>query len=184
MANAVNLPGEHLAGLIVDLLQKLKARVRTLDELALFLQGKNPFSLAGYFCTRDGLYVYESFTKRVLPFAKETDTAVIDNCDYVGLRRNMSDTDIINTYLGGMEEAKKNAFTLPQVRTYLDNQWNGEEEPLLTNGYANIFHVLGEGDVLFAVRVYRDCGRWNLRDWRLDEEHDWPVGVRIFLNKR
>lgn len=43
MANAVNLPGNRLAGLNIDLMQKLKTGVRTLDELALFLQGKNPF---------------------------------------------------------------------------------------------------------------------------------------------
>ena len=43
MANAVSLPGDRLAGMQVDLLQKLRAGARTLDELDLFLQGKNPF---------------------------------------------------------------------------------------------------------------------------------------------
>ena len=43
MANAVNLPGNRLAGLQVDLLQKLRDRSRNLDELGMFLQGKNPF---------------------------------------------------------------------------------------------------------------------------------------------
>ena len=43
MANAVSLPGERLAGMQIDLLQKLRQDVRTLDELNLFLQGKNPF---------------------------------------------------------------------------------------------------------------------------------------------
>ncbi|MDP2665128.1 MAG: hypothetical protein Q8P23_00555 [bacterium] len=44
MANAVTLPGERLAGLQVDLLQKFRNGVRTLDELDMFLQGKNPFA--------------------------------------------------------------------------------------------------------------------------------------------
>ncbi len=43
MANAVILPGERLAGLQVDMLQKFRSGVRTLDELDMFLQGKNPF---------------------------------------------------------------------------------------------------------------------------------------------
>lgn len=43
MANAVSLPGDRLAGMQVDLLQKLRAGARTLDELDLFLQGRNPF---------------------------------------------------------------------------------------------------------------------------------------------
>ena len=44
MANAVILPGERLAGLQVDMLQKFRSGVRNLDELDLFLQGKNPFA--------------------------------------------------------------------------------------------------------------------------------------------
>jgi len=44
MANAVTLPGERLAGLQVDLLQKLRSGSRNLDELDMFLQGKNPFA--------------------------------------------------------------------------------------------------------------------------------------------
>jgi hypothetical protein len=43
MTNVVNLPGERLAGLMIDLHHKLKDGVRSLDELALFCQGKNPF---------------------------------------------------------------------------------------------------------------------------------------------
>ncbi len=46
MANdAVTLPGERLAGLQIDLLQKLRAGILTLDDLALFTQIKNPFAV-------------------------------------------------------------------------------------------------------------------------------------------
>jgi hypothetical protein len=51
MANAVILPGERLAGLQVDMLQKLRSGKRTLDELTTFLQGKNPFALE---CNKHG----------------------------------------------------------------------------------------------------------------------------------
>ncbi len=183
MANAVNLPGERLAGLIIDLMQKLKAGVRTLDELALFLQGKNPFSLASYFRTRKGLYVYEPFAERILPFAKESDTADIGRCDYVDQPKDMSDTDIIKTYLSGMVEAKKNASTLAQLRTFLDNQWNGEEGSLLVNGYANIFYCLGEDGNLFAVNAALIGGEWEVDGWGFDENGAWVAGNRIFRNK-
>lgn len=43
MANAVILPGNRLAGLQVDLLQKLRDGSTNLDELDMFLQRKNPF---------------------------------------------------------------------------------------------------------------------------------------------
>ncbi len=44
MATIGTLPGERLAGLSADLFHKLQKGVRTLDELALFNQGKNPFT--------------------------------------------------------------------------------------------------------------------------------------------
>ena len=43
MANAVNLPGERLAGMLQDLLAKLRAGNITLDQLDAFLQHRNPF---------------------------------------------------------------------------------------------------------------------------------------------
>lgn len=43
MANAVTLPGERLAGMIADLMLKLKSGSHTLDELDLFLQRKPLF---------------------------------------------------------------------------------------------------------------------------------------------
>lgn len=45
MGTIGTLPGERLAGLSADLFHKLQKGVRTLDELALFNQGKNPFAL-------------------------------------------------------------------------------------------------------------------------------------------
>ncbi len=43
MTTIGTLPGERLAGLSADLFHKLQKGVRTLDQLALFNQGKNPF---------------------------------------------------------------------------------------------------------------------------------------------
>ena len=44
----------------------------------------------------------------------------------VGGRIGLSDSEIIAKYLGGMEEAKKHAFTLNQLRAFIDTlggQW-------------------------------------------------------------
>ena len=186
MANAVNLPGNRLAGLITDLMQKIRDGVRTLDELALFLQGKNPFEktvLAQYFATRKGLYVNESFARKILPFAKAEGLADITKVSYVNLPKNMNDSEIIAQHLGGIEEAKKNALTLNQVRTFLDNQWNGEDGPLLVDGCADIFYVLGVEGVLFAVGAGRRGGRWDMCGWTLGERGRWGAGRRVFRNK-
>ncbi len=47
MANAVNLPGDRLAGMMMDLCAKLRAENLTLDQFDLFLQHKNPFEKMG-----------------------------------------------------------------------------------------------------------------------------------------
>jgi hypothetical protein len=44
MGTIGTLPGDRLAGLSADLFHKLQSGSRTLEELALFLQGKNPFA--------------------------------------------------------------------------------------------------------------------------------------------
>lgn len=43
MGTIGTLPGDRLAGLLIDLIEKTRKGVRTLDELALYNQGKNPF---------------------------------------------------------------------------------------------------------------------------------------------
>lgn len=44
MANAVNLPGDRLAGLLQDQLAKLRAGNLSIDQLDAFVQHKNPFA--------------------------------------------------------------------------------------------------------------------------------------------
>ena len=161
------------------------------EHMQAFLEHRDPFQkmvpvtqVAQAVKTRKGLYIHEFFTKRILQFAKGSDTADTSGCDSLDLPKNMSDREIIDMYLGGMEEAKKNAFTLNQLRTYLDNQWDGSDGPLLVNGYANIFYCIGEGGKLFAVHAARNGGEWALHDWYLGEHAYWFAGNRIFRNKR
>jgi hypothetical protein len=84
--------------------------------------------------------------------------------------------------LRGMKAAKKNAFTLNQVWTYIATQLSGDGK-LLTNGYANIFYCLGKDGHLFAVSIYWGGDGWVVDDWRLSERDDWSAGRRVFRNK-
>ncbi len=137
-------------------------------------------ALAEFFRPRKGLWFYDhqSFTDRVLTSARDDGSGNIEGCDHIDLPRAMYDREIIAEYLGGQY-----AFILNQVKTYLTVQANGEDGPLLTNGYANIFYVLGKGGVLFAVNVHWHSDKWRVRGWHLDEYGRWRAGHRIFRNK-
>ena len=140
-------------------------------------------SLATYWQTREGLYVHPTFTERILPYAKGDATVDISSVDFIDLPQNMSDSEIITTYLGGMEEAKKNAFTLNQVQASIDKQWTGGDGQLLTNGYTYIFYVLGEDGVLFCLSVFRLGGKWFVSVFDLDGRGLWRAGNRVFRNR-
>ena len=153
-------------------------------QFTAFLQnGGRLTAVATYWQTREGLYVHPSFTKHILPYAKGDATADISKVDFIDLPKNMSDSGIIATYLGGMEEAKRNAFTLNQVQALIDKQWTGCDGQLLTNGYANLFYVLGKDGVLFALNVFRDVGEWGVSDWTLGGYGRWGAGYRVFRKK-
>jgi hypothetical protein len=143
-------------------------------------------ALAEFFTTKKGLYVHESFTKRVLPFHNDDATSDISSCDAVDLPRNMHDSEIIKEYLGGEEEAKKNAFTLNQMKAFIQAQPNGESGKLLTNDHYNIFYCIGKDGKLFAVSVYWNSAdqEWVVRGWELGENDRWRAGRRIFRNKK
>jgi hypothetical protein len=162
-----------------------------LEALKKFNRKENPWStkemnsLTEWFTTRKGLWVSESFTKRVLKYAKNDGTADISTCDHIDLPRNMYDSEIITKYLGGMEEAMKNAFTLNQVKAFITAQWNCGAGPLLTNSYANIFYCIGEHGKLFAVVVDWASGgrKWIVGDWELGGSGRWDGVDRVFRNK-
>lgn len=142
------------------------------------------FASGTYFQTREGLWVSDEFTRRIL--AEQTTTMPYRGLDGVtsnNLSRNMSDTEIINELLGGMDEVRSHAFTLDQVAAKIDLQPNGEDGDLLNNGFANIFYVL-VNEVLFAVSVYWDSGdrRWDVHGWLLDGYGDWRAGRQVFRN--
>lgn len=144
---------------------------------------KNLFNPYTYFKTREGLWVSDAFTSRILPHVSPMPYRGCEGVTSQVLERNMSDTEIINELLGGMEETRKHASTLDQIAAMIDLQPNGEDGKLLNNGYANILYVLVNG-VLFAVGVGWGSGSrgWSVRDWRLCEGGGWIAGSRVFRN--
>jgi hypothetical protein len=149
-------------------------------------------ALAEFFTTKKGelyvqkAYVNESFTKRVLPYHDDKATADISSCDFIEPPRSMSDSNIIKEYFGGKEVAKKNAFTLNQVKAFIQAQPNGESGNLLNDGYANIFYCIGEGDKMFAVVVDWSSVHewWQVSVWKLDGISTGSAFRRVFRNKR
>ncbi len=96
--------------------------------------------------------------------------------NYGKLSRSSVDGPII-AELGGKAKAET---TLTEVYALMEVQKNGEKDPLLTNGYANIFYVRDINGVLRAVVVY-----WNGVGWRVDADgvtHPgaWDVGDQVF----
>jgi hypothetical protein len=140
-------------------------------------------SLTTYWQTRPGLYVHETFSTQVLPFAHMEDSSDIIGCSYFDLPYSMFDSQIIRTYLGGEVEFKKRVFTPNQIKKFIDAQWNGEDGSLLTNG-VNVFYVIGAEGAPFVVNVVREnklCfHRWCVDSWYLCDGARWEVSKRIF----
>ena len=95
----------------------------------------------------------------------------------------MDDNDFQNEYPCGVVEAKKHTFTLNQVATYLNAQWNGEDGPLLTSNRGNTFHIVGEGGKSFDLDVCRHGALWAVGSWNHRDRPYSNGGFRVFHNK-
>ncbi|OGG71847.1 hypothetical protein A3E65_02840 [Candidatus Kaiserbacteria bacterium RIFCSPHIGHO2_12_FULL_56_13] len=123
-----------------------------------------------FFVTRPGLYLWNDM-QRILKDAKAVEpseaTAKLKSFD---LTKNAYDKQI-KAKLPEHYEVE-----LWEIAELIEAQKNGEDGPLLTNGYSNIFYVAG-----FAVDVYWGVGRrkWCVDDWRLGGIQ-WDRGGRVF----
>ena len=140
-------------------------------------------SLVTYWQTREGLYVYPTFSERILPYAKEDATSEIRDVDFIDLSENMCDSEIIAKYFDDIKEAKRNAFTLNQVQSFLDKQWTGGNGSLLMNCSPNIFYIIGKDDILVTLRVVWYGDEWYVRNRTLDGPDYWGASSRFFRNK-
>ncbi len=136
-----------------------------------------------YYKNRRGLYVWKPFSQHIL--SKVAPAPYRDGKGMTSslLLRDMSNQEIINEILGGIEQSRANAITLDQITAKIDLQPNGEDGELLNNGCANIFYVLsGEALVSVGMGFISDEQNWHLNAWLLTRRGHWRAGSRVFHN--
>lgn len=137
-----------------------------------------PFNPYHFFQTRKGLLVCDGVLPHVRPPnpLQSFPTLGIELFDLISNANDQEimselttshifDEDVFWSHLAGMVE----------------RQWNGEEGPLLTNGYANIFYVRDQSAEVFRVGAERnaDNRRWEVFAYPLNARQ-WREGVRAF----
>ena len=122
-----------------------------------------------FFVTRKGLYLWNDIS-RVLKNAQAVDSAGAATLRSFNLVKNAYDKEI------KAELPEHHEVELWQIAELIDAQKNGENGPLLTNGYANIFYVAG-----YAVNARWNAvdREWNVDAWRLVDDY-WNAGFRVF----
>ncbi len=96
--------------------------------------------------------------------------------NYGKLSRWSVDSPII-AVLGGEEKAET---TLTELFALMEAQKNGEDGPLLTNGYANIFYIRDAGGALRAVYACWGGGGWGVDAGSVTGPCEWGDGDRVF----
>lgn len=187
MANPVTYPGARLAGLQIDLLEKLRKGVLSEDQLELFLRKKNPFENlfdeAAYFKDRPGLCV-DPDLERFVGFTIKPARGLVSLTSYT-LERDTTEADIFGTS-GSAKRAEVIAgvVDLSQIAALIDLQSGGAQGKLLSDGRANFFAVIGKNGVPFVVGVswFADNREWCVLclPWR--EQDVWNEGRRVFSN--
>ncbi len=144
------------------------------------------FVTASYFVTKPGLWVHSDFTSRITAaYPEALVPRGLDGVESFDLSTASYDREILTRpEMGGEENVRKHAFTPDQVADLINLQPEGAEGKLLTNGYANLFYVVGKDGVLFVVRVHWSAGgrRWGVDAWGLDGRGHWGAGYRVFRN--
>jgi hypothetical protein len=125
-----------------------------------------------YFQKRTGLYVWGSFKENVLPKAEIVK---------VGTAYTLESFDLIeDTYDKQIEQSlgNKNVFSESDacaiVAHLIDQQPEGKEGVLLTNGYANLFYT-----PTCVISVYWYGGGWYVSGWGRGDDA-WLEGYRVF----
>ena len=148
---------------------------------------KKLFIFTKFFCTRTGLFVYEDSRMQQIRNANNTPKEYVstEGLEPVfDLPKNMYDSEIIEK-LGGEEKVRANVVDMSQIEQLIENQWGGKAGIMLNNGCVNIFYVLGENDLLFAVDVhwFSDRVKWRVSACELGGRGRWIAGDRVFSNK-
>jgi len=124
------------------------------------------------------LYVWDSFTKRILANAKAISDCPGASFTSQDLKQNVYDSEIIEDL--GIKAGELNE-TLCHIASLIQKQPKGEAGELLNNGYANLFYVNVKSSV-FVVDVYwrSAYAQWDVLGWTLGEICYWSTGNRVF----
>ena len=167
----------------INALKKLGSRYPVLAETTLLKPvaqatvpaRTKPVSVAEFYQTGSGLYVYDTFAERLDVNARQ----VVDSAperSYVAslLKANAYDKDI-------RKELEDHLSTLEDIAGLIEAQPGGKSGFLLNNGYANIFYVEGKNGEVFAVGVrwFSDDRRWLVCGWELGEGGEWDADDQV-----
>lgn len=93
------------------------------------------------------------------------------------LRRSSVDGQIL-AELGGEEKART---TLTEMSSLMEKQPNGDENgDLLTNGSANIFYILDEAGVVWALNCHWHGDGWDVFAYSVEYPYGWDGGSSVF----
>lgn len=79
-------------------------------------------------------------------------------------------------YLGGEEKAET---TLTEMFSLMKVQGHGQEGPLLTNGWTNIFYIRDVNGVLWAVDCRWDGGGWDCDVRSVEGPGEWYAAYQV-----
>ena len=203
MATIGTLPGDRLAGLLIDQIEKIRKGALTLDELALFVQRKNPFELR----VEVRLKLLELVTSVFVPsvewfaaaehFKVETRKAKVKIVVLAeNFRNNFLEMIEENLPAGALRVHKLLKSSVDKLiiaelgehDTYLADLWmmlekqpNGEEGSLLVNGWSNIFYIKSKNSQLWAVYAYWNAtdGGWYVRANSVTSPYEWDAGYQV-----
>jgi len=125
-------------------------------------------------------YIFDGFRDRILNPMRDKKVKLSRNrkLDKLRLLKDRHDTEMQAEV--GHKPFRVAEFLL-MLWSMLSEQKNGEDGFLLTNGYANIFHVKLEDDSVVAVSVDWDDGGWNLFAFGLDYDNRWYAVFCLFV---
>jgi hypothetical protein len=137
-----------------------------------------------YFVTnpKKKIWVSRKFTRQITSaYSNPIKVRGIEGVTHFKSKSN--DTENISK-IGGEIEVRRYAFTPDQIADLIDLQLNCEEGELLTDGFWNIFYMVGKGGALLVVSLYfhSGCNRWGIDTWCLKDYNRWISNYRVFCN--
>lgn len=141
-------------------------------EKSISIEVKKNFDPKKFFVNRKGLYIWSSFTERIVSKAESTKKGFKFSVDSFDLVKNAIDKKIESALAENHLWDESDVAVI--VAELIEKQSNGQEGTLLNNGYANLFYTGA-----FVVVVGWDGGEWGVGAWDRGDG-GWGAGRRVF----